>query len=390
MLRIEAVLDLLEGVHQFGAEHHFVEFRAHDAVAMLAGMRALVFAHHGEGFLGDGAHGAHVLVEPQIEHRAHMQAADRGMRIPGAARAVSLEDLGEPRGVIGEMLERHRAVLDEGDRFALLLHRHHDVEAGGAHFGDAGLQFRIEHLDDAAPFGAAFVPGETEIADQLAEPFQAAQVLVPIVLGEFDEQDRFRIAAQEGIDGRLDIAMSRAKPSMVRSISSTAIGPSLTMCCAASIASWKLPKWQAPTARRPSSGDELQFDPGRERERAFRADQQMREIDVVAAGDQRVEIIAADAALHFRKAPRDLVGLARGDGEQVAHQSSRHIDTGLRRSGRNAHACRRPAPRRSRARCRAYCRSAASARRRNCCRPCRRWWRAMRSICRPETTGRRV
>ena len=27
------------------------------------------------------------------------------------------------------------------------------------------------------------------------------------------------------------------------------------MCCAAAIASWKLPKWQAPTARRPSTGD---------------------------------------------------------------------------------------------------------------------------------------
>ena len=44
---------------------------------------------------------------------------------------------------------------------------------------------------------------------------------------------------------------------MVRSISSTAIGASLTMCCAASIALWKLPKWQAPTARRPSSGESL-------------------------------------------------------------------------------------------------------------------------------------
>ena len=65
-----------------------MEFRAHDAVAVLAGMRAFVFAHHREGVLGDGAHGAHVLVEPQIEHRAHVQAADRGVRIPGAARAI--------------------------------------------------------------------------------------------------------------------------------------------------------------------------------------------------------------------------------------------------------------------------------------------------------------
>ena len=29
------------------------------------------------------------------------------------------------------------------------------------------------------------------------------------------------------------------------------------MYCAAAIASWKLPKWQAPTERLPSSGDSL-------------------------------------------------------------------------------------------------------------------------------------
>ena len=37
-------------------------------------------------------------------------------------------------------------------------------------------------------------------------------------------------------------AMSAASASMVRSTSSTAIGPSLTMCCAAAMASWKRPK----------------------------------------------------------------------------------------------------------------------------------------------------
>src|SRR5438552_5644830 len=42
VLRIEAVLHLLEGVHQLAAEHLLVKFRADDAVAVLAGMRALV------------------------------------------------------------------------------------------------------------------------------------------------------------------------------------------------------------------------------------------------------------------------------------------------------------------------------------------------------------
>ncbi len=150
-LRIEAVLHLFEGAREARAEHRLVEFRAHQPVAVLAGMRALVFAHHGEGLFGDRAHGMHVFVLAQVEHRPHVQAAGAGMRVPGAARAVLVEDRGQARGVFGQMLERHRAILDEGDRFALLLHRHHDVEAGGAHLGDRGLQGGIERLRQRRP-----------------------------------------------------------------------------------------------------------------------------------------------------------------------------------------------------------------------------------------------
>src|SRR5262249_43997227 len=55
-LGIEPLLDLFEGAHQPLAEHLFVEFRAHDAVAVLARVRALVGAHQFEGLFGDGAH----------------------------------------------------------------------------------------------------------------------------------------------------------------------------------------------------------------------------------------------------------------------------------------------------------------------------------------------
>ena len=203
-VRIEARLHFFERAHELRAEHEFVKFRAHDAVAVLAGMRALVGAHHRERVLGDRAHRLHVLVEPQVEHRTHMQAAGARMRIPGAARAVLLEHLGETRGVFREMLERHRAILDEGDRLPLLLHRHHDVEARGAHLGDRGLQCRIEHLDHAALLRAGVAPGIAEIAHQLAELLQAAQIFVVIVLAEFDQQDRIRIAAHELLERRTE------------------------------------------------------------------------------------------------------------------------------------------------------------------------------------------
>ena len=134
------MLDLPEILDDARAEHRLVEFRAHEAIAVLAGMRALVFPHHREGFFGDGAHRLDVLFQFQVQHGAHMQAAFGSVRIHGAAGAVPGKDLVEAGGIIGQMRQRHRAVLDEGDRLALLLHRHHDVEAGGAKLGDAGLQ----------------------------------------------------------------------------------------------------------------------------------------------------------------------------------------------------------------------------------------------------------
>jgi len=43
--------------------------------------------------------------------------------------AVLFEYLRQAVGVLGKVLERHRAVLDEGHGFAVALHGHHDVEA---------------------------------------------------------------------------------------------------------------------------------------------------------------------------------------------------------------------------------------------------------------------
>ncbi len=211
-----------------------------------------------------------------------------------------------------------------------------------------------------------------------------------VVLGEFDKQDRLGIAAQERIDGRLehrDVA-GKAEHGAIDQFDRDR--PELDDVLRRRHRFVEAAEMAGADRAAAEQRREFQFDLGRECERALGADQKMREIDVVAAGDQRIEIVAADAALHFRKPPFDLAGLARGDGEKIAHQSLRHIDPGVADAGRNARACRRRERRRSTARSRAYCHSAASARRRNCCRPCRRWWRATPSRCRPETTGRTV
>ena len=112
-----------------------------------------------------------------------MQAADRGVRVPGAARAVAGEQLGEPRGVVGEVLERHRAVLDERDRLAGALHRHDDVEPGLAHVPDPGLR---------GGSIASTTRRKAEIGHQLAQALQLQALLVRLVAGELDQQQGIR------------------------------------------------------------------------------------------------------------------------------------------------------------------------------------------------------
>ena len=95
-----------------------------------------------------------------------MQRADRRVRVPGAARAVLREHLGQPVDVVGEMLERHRAVLDERHRLAVALHAHHDVEAGLAHVPQRLLRARLRSSRTTAA-------GQAEVAHQLGEARRA-------------------------------------------------------------------------------------------------------------------------------------------------------------------------------------------------------------------------
>ncbi len=160
-------------------------------------------------------------------------------------------------------------------------------------------------------------PGEAEIADQRFELAQAREVLLPIVLGELDEQHRIRLAAHEGVDGRAehgDVAgeldhgavdeLDRDRLEL-----DDVLGRSHRIVEAREVAGAD----RAPAEQRP----QLELDPGREAERAFRADENVGEVVDRRIGRERIEIVAADPALHFRKARRDLVGFAQTDGEQI-------------------------------------------------------------------------
>ncbi len=282
------------------AEHRFVKLRAHQPVAVLAGMRALVFADHRKGLFGDRPHLFDLELLLDVQHRAHMQAADRGMGVPGAVGSVLLEDAGQTVGVIGEVFELHRAVFEKRDRLSVALHRHHDVEALRAHLPDRLLKGGVGRLDDAV--------GKTEIAHQLDQRLQAPDIVCRIVAGKFGQQDRGRLALHKPVDDRAehrDVARQldhRAVDQLDRA------GPELDDLLGRRHRT--VEAREMADAEHPVRRDRLQFelDLVEEREGALGADQKLRH--VVAGLADAVDVVAADPPQHLRKPLLDLVGLA--------------------------------------------------------------------------------
>lgn len=239
-----------------------------------------------------------------------MQAADRGMRIPGAARPMLLEHRRHRVGVVGEMLQRHRAILDEGDRLPVAFHRHHDVEAGFAHLPDRLLPGRLDHLHHRI--------GEAVIGHALVEPLQVPLEIGEIVSGELDQEQAVRpppgdigerahekrdIGAEHQHIVVDEFDRDRAEPDDMpgRLHRRTEIREMADAHDAVL------------RQRR-----ELERRFGGDRERAFRADEQMRQVR--PRRDQFVEIIAADAALHLREDRLDRRAMLPGQRHHPRHQ----------------------------------------------------------------------
>src|SRR3546814_6744494 len=73
-------------------------------------------------------------------------------------------------------------------RFALRLHRHHDVEALLAHLPDLLLEVGLDGLHHAALALALIAPAEAKLRHHVAERGEAAQVLLLVLLGELDQR----------------------------------------------------------------------------------------------------------------------------------------------------------------------------------------------------------
>jgi hypothetical protein len=309
---VEAILDLLEGAQHARAEHALVKFRARQPVAMLTRVRAPVLLDDGQRLFHDGAHLFRPAVVLHVENRAHVQAADRGMRVPGAGGAVFFENPGQAIGVLGEVLQPYRAILDKGYRFAVALHRHHDVEPGLAHLPHRRLETGVERLDDRA--------GKAEVGHQFTQLRELLQLRLALVAGKLDQQQRIWLAAHETIDG---LAKQR---NLARQIDHGAIDqfdrgrvePDDMLGRVHRLV--KAREMANAQHLVPRDLLQLQLQAGKKRQRAFRTDQQARDVGLVGLRDL-VDVVTADATQQRRKTAFYLLRLALAELDHFTHQA---------------------------------------------------------------------
>ena len=184
---------------------------------------------------------------------------------------------------------------------------------------------------------------------------------------------------------------------MKRSITSTADGRCARIAGVASSASSRSANWIASTALAFGSGTSATFASRTTPSVPSEPTISFARLNGCRRIDERVEVVAADAAEHLRDSgarsrPRtsravapDLAIARRLErvAPRTAASSSRR-----RRAAGSARAIRPTARRAARARDRWSCRRAPSARRSSCWPSCRRWWRGWRSRCRARSAGR--
>jgi hypothetical protein len=281
---------------------------------------SLVLAHHGETLLGDGAHLVGLALLLEIQDRAYVQGAHGCVGVPGAAGSVPGKDFVQTSGILGQVLQAHRAVLDEGHRFTLTLHRHHDVETGFAHFPDCLLESRIGGLDDRIR--------EAEVGHELAEAREPREQIVAVLAGELHQQQRVRGASDEAFDGRAehgDVAGQLHESAIDQLHGGGLEGDDVLGRLHGLVEARKVADSEHAVRR---DRLKVELDLGEEGERSLRAHQQVRH--VVAFRVDAVDVVAAHPAQQLWKASLDLGGLTRTETAHALHQVQVTVARGTR------------------------------------------------------------
>ena len=128
----------------------------------------------------------HALRGLEVDHRPHVQAADRRVRVDAGDRVVLANDREEPLDVVAQLLRRDRGVLDERQRLGVALHRHRQAERGFAEAPDPRL---IGGGHRSPPRAAAAGRGEVAL-----ERVEARRQLLGAIAVELDAEQRPGVA----------------------------------------------------------------------------------------------------------------------------------------------------------------------------------------------------
>ena len=244
------LLDGAEGFVDRGAELPLDPFAAAQAVAVLAAEGALVLAHQRAGLFGDRAHlgravGAHV------EDGPHVQRADRRVRVPGAAAAVLARTPAVSASVYSARCSSGTAQssmkltgLPSPLRLIMMLR--------------PALRTSHRFFCGASSGISTTLPGRPSSPIRSTRSFSLRQQRCLVAARELDQQDGRGPADQRGLDGGPEGRVGEAQLDH-RAVDQLDRGaaPSFTMCCAASIAAWKVGKLTMPSTLARGSSDSL-------------------------------------------------------------------------------------------------------------------------------------
>ena len=188
-MRVEQFFNLLKGREQARPEQGGVVIAARQPVAMLAAHRPLELLHQLDDIVRDRLHALEIDGGLRVDHRAQVQAADRGVPVIGPAGPVSRQDVTEAAGEVGQPRRLDRRILHERNR---LLRSGDAQQQGRARFPAApnlvGLLGRCR-------------ADELHQAGLVAQPlFQQQQAVFDVLRGlthEFDEQQGRRRSLHE-------------------------------------------------------------------------------------------------------------------------------------------------------------------------------------------------
>ena len=223
------------------------------------------------------------------------------------------EDVVQLFGEIGQIGQRDGAIFDEGDRFAVALHRHHDVQPGLAHFGDLRLKARIGGAHDG--------PRIAEIAHRLVQFGEFGEKWRLLMAVEFDDQQGVGLALDHAVNGGAEDRNGAAEVDHRAIHQFHCFRVELDQMLGgihrrAEIRELADAEHFARLDRR-----EFEFHARREGQRALTADENAREI----ARLQAIDVVAADATQDVGEACCNLRRLARAEIAQQGHQRCRIV-----------------------------------------------------------------